>query len=91
MAVVYPARDGAKIWAKILKKLTYSALGSKGSIMNRLWWCGVTGTPAITAGSSAEIPVKLNDLIYQSYDDDVYIATVAPAAATAMTVVKIVD
>ena len=85
MATVIKAKAGKPVLSKIIK-----SLGHENIVMlqKNLWYCSATGTPAILAASCAEIPVKLGDLIYNNYDKQTWVCTVAPEAATNMTVVK---
>ena len=86
---VIHAKNGEAVLRKWFKKVGLSANGVNaaiGSAKRRCWWAA--GVPAVDAGSQATYPVQTGDLCYDNTNDDAYICTVAPAAATAMTVVK---
>ena len=81
------APQGAKIFDLICLKLGW-ARGSLGGIKKICRW-KAAGVPAVDAGSQATYPVATGDLAWDYTNEHAYIATVAPAANTAATFVKL--
>jgi hypothetical protein len=84
---VVATQDGSRILDQILKKLGYTP-GGIGSIRKHARW-SCTTTPAVNAGSQAAYPVEIGDLAWDSTNEHAWICTVAPAASTAATFVKL--
>ena len=92
------ARNGGRVWAKILQRLergsnmsTKIAQGSDTSVakIKRNMWIAVSADPAIDAGSQGTYPLSIEQLVYRIDTDEVFICSVAPAAATAATFIQL--
>jgi len=51
-------------------------------------WVAAAADPAVDAGSQATYPVEIGDLAYRIDSDEVFVCSVAPAAATAATFIQ---
>jgi len=71
-------------WAKIMLRLKHRRHGFK----KRRVWIAASADPSVDAGSQATYPVQIGDFAYRVDDDEVFICSVAPAAATAATFIQ---
>jgi len=76
-----------RVFDKICKKLTWPR-GSISGLRRRAKW-SAAGTPAVDANSHGTYPVQTGDLAWDYTNGYAYICTVAPAASTAATFVKL--
>lgn len=84
---VVASKDKGRIFDKICLKLGWSR-GSLGGIKKRArWQC--TETPAVDSGSQAAYPVQVGDLAYDTTNKYAWICSVAPAAGTAASFIKL--
>lgn len=79
------AKDGDKAFHSCLNALKQSVVGG---VKDNMWYS--SGAPTVDAGSEGTYPVGVGHLSYDYTNSAVYVCTVAPAAATAATFVKMV-
>ena len=79
--------NNSRILDKIFEKLGWTR-GTIGAIRRRAQW-SAAGVPAVDSGSQNTYPVETGDLAWDYTNGDAYICTVAPAASTAATFVKL--
>ena len=86
MADTLSAHYGNKsaVWAKIRLRLKHRRHGFKPARC----WVAAAADPYVDAGSQATYPVQIGDLAYRVDTDEVFICSVAPAAATAATFIQ---
>jgi len=80
-------RDKGRIFDKICRKLGWGR-GALGALKRRARW-QADGTPVVVAGDQGTYPVETGDLAYDYTNDYAYICSVAPAASTAATFIKL--
>lgn len=79
--------NNSRIFDQICHKLGWPRGGCQG-IKKRARW-SANGTPAVDSGDQNSYPVKTSDLAWDYGGSNAYICTVAPAAATNATFVKL--
>ncbi len=87
---IVKARSGTNIMRKIFAAIGISANGSISGIghaKKKAWRC--SGAPTVDSGSQATYPVGAGDYLYDYTNSDGYTCTVAPAASTNGTFVKL--
>lgn len=72
-----------RTWNAILNKLGFRTVQE---LIDSTWFS--SGAPTIDAGSQGTYPVKVGNLAHDYTNTDNYVCTVAPAASTAATFVK---
>ena len=93
------AKNGKRVFSKILQRLQRGSNMSTGidqrsslnvaKFIQRVWVTPSTAAdPSVDAGSQATYPVAIGDLAYRKDTDEVFICSVAPAAATAATFIQ---
>ncbi len=89
--IVTKAKDGEALLHLWFKRLKLSSNGSRAGLaaMKRRCWYIADADPAVAAASAAVAPVQVGDPAYRVDDDEAFICSVAPAAATAATFVQL--
>jgi hypothetical protein len=95
--IVSPAKSGSRVMGRILQRLARGACETteqnKKSNLNisrlkRRCWYIADADPAVAAASYAAAPVQIGDLAYRVDSDEVFVCSVAPAAATNATFIQ---
>jgi len=90
-------RNGSRVLSKILQRLqrgsSMTTTANQKSSLNishfkRHIWVATSADPAVDAGSQDSYPVSVGDLAYRLDTDEVFVCSVAPAAATAATFIQ---
>lgn len=77
------SKNSIAVWSKILHKLGHK---TTQELQHELWES--SGAPTVDAGSQGTYPVAIGQVAYDYTNDDNYVCSVAPAASTAATFIK---
>ena len=82
---IIKSKNSSQVWQSTLNALKKR---HTNELKKRLWQC--TAAPTVDQGSQATYPIALGDFIYDYGNSAPYVCTVAPAASTAGTFVKLI-